>query len=64
MVPVRIGSILGHLFYPAEKPEDSRSGVARTCCRYIYYGCALGVLALKPSGICGIRVNIYRCATT
>jgi hypothetical protein len=29
MVNLRIGPILGHLFYPAAKPEDSRSGVAK-----------------------------------
>jgi hypothetical protein len=29
MVNLRIGSILGHLFYPAGKPEGSRSRVAK-----------------------------------
>jgi hypothetical protein len=29
MVNLRIGSISGHLFSPAGKPEDSRSGVAK-----------------------------------
>jgi hypothetical protein len=29
MVNLRIGPILGHLFYPAGKPEDSRSHVAK-----------------------------------
>ena len=29
MVNLRIGSILGHLSYPAGKSEDSRSGVAK-----------------------------------
>jgi predicted alpha/beta-hydrolase family hydrolase len=29
MVDLRIGSIVGHFFYPTGKPEDSRSGVAK-----------------------------------
>jgi hypothetical protein len=29
MVNLRIGSISGHLFSPAKKPEDSRSVVAK-----------------------------------
>ncbi len=29
LVNLRIGPILGHLIYPAGKPEGSRSGVAK-----------------------------------
>jgi hypothetical protein len=36
-----------------QKPEDSGSGVAKGS-QQVYYGCALGALALKPSGFCNI----------
>jgi len=56
MANLRMGSILCHLFSPAGKPEDSRSGVAKGL-QQVDYGCALGALALKPSGFCNVGVN-------
>jgi hypothetical protein len=42
-----------------QKPEDSRSGVAKGL-QQAYYGCALDALALKPSGFCNIGVERAR----
>jgi hypothetical protein len=61
VVHSRIGSVFLHLFYPSEKPEGSRSGVAKGL-QWVYYGCALGALALNPSDFC--NVGGYRCAST
>jgi hypothetical protein len=58
MVNSRIGSISGHLFSPAGKPEDARSGVANGL-QYNYYGGALVALALKPSDFCNIGDNAF-----
>jgi hypothetical protein len=56
LVNNRIAPILSHLFYPAGKPEDARSGVVKGLPSIDDSG-TLDALALKPSGFGNVGVN-------